>query len=236
MKAITSMVSKRMNIKKYHRFLSNKVVGLLGILEDRNSSFRQGPAKAPKIIRQYFFEPAVNTWSELGIEVAERINDFGDFTPHSRNYDDIYSSIEAEMDVLQRVHGLIPLTLGGDHSITFAASKAVRNFVRKPLVIVHFDAHPDIYDSYEGDKNSHACPFARICEVSDFCEKLISIGVRTVSGEQKLQIHKYGVHLIEAKDFPAKGSDIKEILDKFINPDTPVYITFDIDVLEPVCE
>jgi arginase family enzyme len=221
-----------------HRFISkrnfsDKVVGLIGILEDRNGSYRQGPSKAPPIIRQHFFEPAVNTWSELGIEVSERITDFGDFTPESRTHDDIFRSIGAQIDILQRVQGLVPLTLGGDHSITFATSKAVRKFIGKPLVIVHFDAHNDIYDSYEGDGNSHACPFARICEIPDLCEQLISIGIRTLNGEQKIQIQKFGVNIIEAKDFPAKGSDIKKTLDTFIGFDTPVYISFDIDVLEP---
>lgn len=231
MKAIQIITKK--NMSRGRRFLSDKVVGLIGILEDRNSSFRLGPAKAPPIIRQHFFEPAVNTWSELGIEVSDRISDFGDFTPESRTHDDIFRSIEVQMDIMQRIQGLIPLTLGGDHSITFAASKAVRKFIGKPLVIVHFDAHNDIYDSYEGDLNSHACPFARICEVPDFCEQLISIGIRTLNGEQKIQIQKFGVQVIEAKDFPAKGSDIRYILDKFIGPDTPVYITFDVDVIEP---
>jgi arginase len=137
------------------------------------------------------------------------------------------------MDILQRIQGLVPLTLGRDHSITFATSKAARKFIGKPLVIVHFDAHSDIYESYEGDRNSHKCPFARICEVPDFCKQLISIGIRTLDGEQRLQIQKFGVNIIEAKDFPAEGSDIKKILDKFIGSNTPVCITFDIDVLEP---
>lgn len=124
---------------------------------------------------------------------------------------------------------------GGDHSITFAAFKSVQEHINKPIVLVHFDAHPDIYESFEDQPSSHASQFARILEMDDeVCRKLISIGIRTLNSIQMPQIKKYDVKLIEAKAFPAKGSDIKEILKEFIpSDDIPVYISFDMDVIEP---
>ena len=210
-------------------------IGLIGVIEDRNSSFLTGPSRAPDLIRKHFLEAAVNSWSELGIDVHNSIIDFGNVVPIKRHHADIYKAINPSLEEMQQAQNLTPLTLGGDHSITFSMCKAVRERVGKPLVIVHFDAHPDIYENFEDNPDSHASPFARILETPDLCQQLISIGIRTLSGEQATQIQKYGVKMIEAKDFPSKGSDIQDILKNYIkSADTPVYISFDIDVLEPV--
>lgn len=210
-------------------------IGLIGVIEDRNSSFLTGPSRAPDLIRKYFLESAVNSWSELGIDVHHSIVDFGNVVPVKKHHESIYKAVSPSMEEMQQTHSLTPLTLGGDHSITFSMCKAVRKQVGKPLVIVHFDAHPDIYENFEDNPDSHASPFARILETPDLCEQLISIGIRTLSGEQAMQIKKYGVKMIEAKDFPLKGSDILDILKNYIkSADTPVYISFDIDVIEPV--
>ena len=220
---------------KLEKISSKRMIGLLGLTEDRNSSFQRGASNAPSLIRQHFLMPSVNSWCELGVDLHDRIIDYGDIQPEERHHRDIYNAIRCKMDEIQRIDGLVPLTLGGDHSITFSTCSAVRNFVGKPLVIVHFDAHPDIYENFEDNPSSHASPFARICEVPGLCKKLIQIGIRTLSGEQMPQIAKYRVEVVEARNFPAKGSDIREILEKFIISDEdPVYISVDIDVLEPV--
>ena len=228
---ISSVVTKR---APPPTFDPKRKIGLLGVLEDRNSSFLVGPAQAPPLIRQYFHEPAVNTWCELGFDVAHQLCDYGDVTPQTRHPEGIE---EATKDVLQRMldNHHLPITLGGDHSITFSLVKSIQNHLRDapPLVIVHFDAHPDIYPDYEGDKSSHACPFARILEVPGLCGQLISIGVRTISGPQMPLLDQYGVVTIEARHFPAKGSDIQGILEQFIQPTTPVYVSVDVDVLDP---
>ena len=214
---------------------AKRVIGLIGLPEDRNSSYQLGASKAPILIRQHFLNPAVNTWSELGVDVHDKIVDYGDIQPEQRHHVDIFDAIKVEMGEMQQIDGLIPLTLGGDHSITFSTCKAVREFVGKPIVIVHFDAHPDIYENFMDDHASHASPFARICEEPGLCQKLIQIGIRTLSGEQMPQIAKYDVEMIEARHFPAKGTEIRGILQRFIpSDDTPVYISVDIDVLEPV--
>ena len=59
--------------------------------------------------------------------------------------------------------GALPVVLGGDHSISLPVLRAFRPHYR-PLTILHIDAHPDLYDEFKGNRNSHACPFARIME------------------------------------------------------------------------
>lgn len=212
---------------------SKAVVGLLGILEDRNSSFLRGPAKAPPILRESLMSNAFNTWSELDIDVSTSIKDFGDISPISNSHKSMMFDINLVLEKL-RQENLLPLTLGGDHSITFPLCLVLRQQIKEPLVIVHFDAHPDIYHDFEGNPDSHASPFARICETKDLCRQLISIGVRTITGHQRQQIEKFKVKVIEAKDFPYRGADVATLyLDKYISTDSPVYVSVDMDVLEP---
>ena len=209
-------------------------VGVLGVCEDRNGTFMRGPAQAPALIRKYFHEPAVNTCSELGFDVAPRIVDFGDVTPTGREHVHIAAAVSGKVAEIMRTPSMTPFFLGGDHSVSFALISAVRQHVGRPLTVVHFDAHPDIYPHYEGDLNSHACPFARVLEVPGLCAQLISVGVRCISGAQIPLLVRHGVELIEAKDFPTKGHDILPVLKKHIrSDDTPVYLSFDLDCLDP---
>ena len=91
------------------------------------------------------------------------------------------------------------LSLGGDHAVTFPILRA---FARKypKLSILHFDAHPDIYDEFEGNRFSHACPFARIME-EKLVQRLVQVGIRTATAHQRAQIARFGVESIEMKDF-----------------------------------
>ncbi|MEE9389929.1 MAG: arginase family protein, partial [Candidatus Aminicenantaceae bacterium] len=116
----------------------------------------------------------------------------------------------------------VPIVLGGDHSISLPV---VRAFSRKfrPLDILHFDAHPDLYEELYGDRYSHACPFARIME-EGLAQNLVQVGVRTATGEQRAKASKYGVRIIEMKDF-------KENLT--LDFSNPLYISFDMDALDP---
>jgi agmatinase len=118
--------------------------------------------------------------------------------------------------------GLAPICLGGDHSITYPI---VRAFARKyqPLTILHFDAHPDIYDSFLGNRHSHASPFARIME-EKLVKRLVQVGIRTFNAHQREQVNKFGVEAIEMKN-------LREGLT--LEFDAPLYISFDMDALDP---
>ena len=72
------------------------------------------------------------------------------------------------------------LTLGGDHSITYPVIKAFSIGYMERVDLIHIDAHADLYNIFEGDKYSHACPFARIME-EKLINRLIQIGIRTLS-------------------------------------------------------
>ena len=84
-------------------------------------------------------------------------------------------------------------------------------------------AHPDLYEEFEGNRLSHACPFARIMEAG-LAKRLVQVGIRTLNRHQREQAEKFGVDMIEMRSLGA--------FDK-LKADGPVYITFDTDVLDP---
>ena len=196
-------------------------LAIIGIRYDENSSFTKGAADAPPQIRAALRSDAWNLTTENGTDLSEDSTffDAGDIEPVTGS--DMLTLIENSIYTLIG-DGLTPISLGGDHSITHPI---VRAFTRKykDLSILHFDAHPDIYDSYQGNRNSHASPFARIME-QRLVKRLVQVGVRTFTAHQRDQIKKFGVETIEMRNVTP---------DLQLEFDSPVYISFDVDALDP---
>jgi agmatinase len=192
---------------------------LVGVPFDANSSYLRGAAGAPAVIRSAFHSSSSNYWSELGVDLgAEAIyEDAGDL----QFGQDAFAQIESRVGQLVD-RGLRPLSLGGDHSITFPLVRAVSKRV-PDLTILHFDAHPDLYDDFENNRHSHASPFARIME-ERLAKRLRQVGIRTLNRHQREQAERFGVEIIEMRNVPA--------LEK-MKVQGPVYISFDMDVLDP---
>ncbi len=192
----------------------------MGIPFDGQSSYLRGAGEAPPKICEAMACNASNKWTELGVDLgaAGIYEDAGDITFLER---DAFAAIEARIGTLID-QGKRPVSLGGDHSITYPIVKAFAQ--RYPdLTIFHFDAHPDLYDEFEGNRLSHACPFARIMEAG-LAKRLVQIGIRTMVGHQREQAEKFAVDVIEMKQLPAFEK---------LQAKGPLYISFDIDVLDP---
>jgi agmatinase len=194
-------------------------LALIGFRYDENSSFMKGAADAPPQIRAALRSEAWNMSSEDGIDLESVFFDAGDVEPPSNG--DMFSLIDNSIFTLLN-DGLAPISLGGDHSITYPIVKA---FAKKypNLSVLHFDAHPDLYDNFQGNRMSHACPFARIME-EKLVKRLVQVGVRTSTTHQREQIKKFGVETLEMRYF-------KDGLQ--LDFDSPVYISFDVDGLDP---
>ena len=136
---------------------------------------------------------------------------------------DAWVAVQDAIEVLLE-HELRPICLGGDHAITYPIVKGFRSQYDK-LSILHFDAHPDLYDNFENNLHSHASPFARIME-NNLADRLVQVGIRTATGHQREQADRFGVEMIEMKDLPDK---------LHIEFDGPVYVSVDIDGLDPAC-
>lgn len=197
-------------------------VALLGVCSDANSSFCGGAAGAPPLIRAALFSGSANLTSETGVDLADnpRFVDLGDAA-----YGGDAAAVAAIDERIATVAaaGDVPLVLGGDHFVTYPV---VRALARRhgPLNILHFDAHPDLYDELDGNRLSHACPFARIME-EKLARRLVQVGIRTLNVQQRAQAERFGVEVHEMRWFDAASfdADLTE----------PAYVSFDMDALDP---
>jgi arginase len=195
--------------------LTKKII-LQGISYDDKSSFLSGAANAPKAIRTILNNGSANFFTEEGINLsAHPYEDKGDFS-----IDEYFDIEKITANNLEK--GIPILTLGGDHSITYPVVKAVAKS-HPAIDILHFDAHADLYDEYEGDKYSHACPFARIME-DKLAENLVQVGIRTLNTHQKEQAIKYNVDIREMRNLKT---------DDLITFKNPLYISLDMDAFDP---
>ncbi|MFT5217326.1 MAG: arginase [Glaciecola sp.] len=196
---------------------------LIGIPYDANSSYLRGPALAPKHIRLMDEEGSANKYCEHGKEIIENQNykDCGDIEFSEIDaafaYKKIKETISKELE-----DGSKLISFGGDHSISFPVIEAFSETYSK-LNVLHLDAHADLYDDFEKNPYSHASPFARLMEKGAL-NSLTQVGIRTFNTHQKEQANRFGVKVIEMKDFNMD----------FINSlEAPLYISLDIDVLDP---
>lgn len=203
-----------------HRLVSAKVT-LVGIPYDASSSFLRGPAGAPPLIRAALHSDSGNGFSEslLDTRAPGVLGDAGDVdvgTPEQMRP-------RAEAAVAAALaSGSRALSLGGDHSVTYPILRAMRAHHAK-LAILHFDAHPDLYDALDGDRYSHACPFARIME-EGLADRLVQVGIRTMNAHQRAQADRFGVEAHEMKDWDDA---------RVLAFEQPLYISVDLDVLDP---
>jgi agmatinase len=192
---------------------------LLGVPFDAASSSLRGSAAGPPAIRRELHNDSSNLWSEAFVDLAApgTFGDAGDVTLGAAPRDDIRDAVAAILGGGRR-----PVVLGGDHSITHPVIAAVRE--RHPrLSFLHFDAHNDLYDQYEGDRHSHACPFARIMEAG-LCDQLVQVGIRASTRHQREQAARFGVDVIDMRRWSAGDRPVLH---------HPVYISLDVDVLDP---
>lgn len=187
-----------------------------GIKFDEKSSFQKGPKQAPPLIRKALHSGSINLFAENGLTIEDpSIEDKGDF--EISEYFDIEKITATHLGTNSKI-----LTLGGDHSITFPIIKA-HHQKYAVLDMLHIDAHTDLYDEFEGDKYSHASPFARIME-NGFAARLVQVGIRTLNTHQTAQAKKYNVEIHQMKNL-----DLSSI-PKFKNP---LYISLDMDGFDP---
>jgi agmatinase len=198
-------------------------ITLLGIPNDDNSSFLKGPSEAPPLVRRELMSDAYSMWSETGFDLGApgRLVDLGDV---------VFDGAADPWDVIeQRVEGAMApgdpvICIGGDHAITHPILRAVRKHHAR-LTILHIDAHADIYDAYQGNRRSHASPFARIME-ERLADRLIQAGLRTINDHHREQFARFGVEVIEM----GRWNDALRL-----QYATPVYVSLDLDGLDPAC-
>jgi arginase len=196
-------------------------VTLLGVPLDSHSSFLRGAALAPQRIRAALHSGSANWSTELGIDLS-KVSDWMDQGDLKlSDLADPFAFIENSISNLLDA-GIRVLTLGGDHAITYPIIRAYGSRITE-LTILHIDAHPDLYDELQGDRLSHASPFARIME-SGLANHLVQVGIRTLNPHQREQAERFGVDIFEMRQLDA--FQISKL-------SSPLYISLDLDALDP---
>ncbi|MQM08366.1 hypothetical protein Taro_041219 [Colocasia esculenta] len=210
---------------------------LLGVPLGHNSSFLQGPAFAPPRIREAIWCGSTNSSTEEGKELEDPrvLTDVGDVPIQELRdcgVDDhkLMNIISESVKLVMEENPLRPLVLGGDHSISFPVVRAVSEKLGGPLDILHLDAHPDIYDAFEGNQYSHASSFARIME-GGYARRLLQVGIRSITKEGREQGKRFGVEQYEMRTFSRDRHMLENL--KLGEGVKGVYISVDVDCLDP---
>lgn len=206
-------------------------VAVVGVPFDAYSSFLRGSALGPARLRETLYSASGNWFTELGYDLSDRSSwkDWGDFPAPVEELP--LERIEAAAEDTIR-GGYRLLAVGGDHSITYPLI-AAHATVYGPPAILHLDAHGDLYDSLDGNRYSHACPFARIMEGGQ-AKLLFQAGLRALTDHQREQARKYGVRFLEMRDTSPETliDELEDILPEE-SRSAGIYLSLDLDVLDP---
>lgn len=207
-------------------------VALIGVPMDLGVTNRAGARLGPRAVRAVErVGPYEHVLRRTPLSDA-RVADIGDVPMQSRfSLEQCHADIEAFYRDVVRV-GVLPLSVGGDHSITGSILKAVA--AERPVGMLHIDAHCDTSGPYEGSKFHHGGPFrgAVLDGVLD-PERVIQIGIR--GGAEYLWEFSYesGMTVIHAEEAVAMGIPAVIERAKAVLGDGPTYVSFDVDSVDP---
>jgi guanidinopropionase len=211
-------------------------VGLIGVPYDGAVTNRAGARHGPREMRNYStFLRSVNQGSGIDLRELGVIADLGDAA-----IDHMYEVEAAHKDIecfYQRVvdNGIVPVSAGGDHSITLPILRALAK--HQPVNMVHFDAHCDTGDEFSGSRFHHGAPFYHAVEEGLVNpKKSIQIGIRgTLSDADTWKYsHDVGMRVVYMEEFHKSGYQAVIEEARALVGDGPTYITFDVDGLDPV--
>ncbi len=195
---------------------------ILGVPYDRTQSYRRGAAQGPEAIRRasWSLETYSPAW-DRDLESDLLLADLGDLPVADLDPPAMVAAVARAVGRLPE--GTVPVLLGGDHTLTAGAVQAL---VARygDLMVVQFDAHLDLRETYEGDRFSHACVMRRVWEVVGD-RRIVQVGVRSGTREE----------------FGFARSHCRWSLSPLALPETvrsdlrgsAVYLTIDLDVLDP---
>ncbi|MEP9384895.1 agmatinase [Nocardioides sp. KR10-350] len=215
--------------------ISDLDVAIVGVPFDAGVSFRPGARFGPEHIRTSSrllrpYNPAADVSPFARLQVA----DCGDIAANPFSIEDAVAQIQRGADALSERAGRL-LTLGGDHTI---ALPLLRSLARRhgPVAVVHFDAHLDTWDTYFGAPTTHGTPFRRASEEGLLdTSACLHVGIRgpLYGARDLVDDRDLGFQIIPATEVPELG--VRGVIEQIRARvgERPVYVSVDIDVLDP---
>ena len=212
-------------------------VAIIGVPFDAGTSCRPGARFGPQSVRQASRQLRTNYHPNYDVEPfkVQQVADAGDIACNPFDIDEAIKQIEkGSTELLQKVGSIV--TIGGDHTIALPLLRSINKKVGGPVALVHFDAHLDTWDTYFGAPYTHGTPFRRAREEKLFLDDAsMHIGIRgpLYSTNDLKNDRELGFKTIHCDEFQTNTIDqiVKRIKDRIGN--NPLYISIDIDVLDP---
>ena len=212
-------------------------VAIIGVPFDAGTSYRPGARFGPQSVRQASRQLRTNYHPNYDVEPfkVQQVADAGDIACNHFDIDEAIKQIEkGSTELLQKVGSIV--TIGGDHTIALPLLRSINKKVGGPVALVHFDAHLDTWDTYFGAPYTHGTPFRRAREEKLFLDDAsMHIGIRgpLYSTNDLKNDRELGFKTIHCDEFQTNTIDqiVKRIKDRIGN--NPLYISIDIDVLDP---
>ena len=212
-------------------------VAIIGVPFDAGTSYRPGARFGPQSVRQASRQLRTKYHPNYDVEPfkVQQVADAGDIACNPFDIDEAIKQIEkGSTELLQKVGSIV--TIGGDHTIALPLLRSINKKVGGPVALVHFDAHLDTWDTYFGAPYTHGTPFRRAREEKLFLDDVsMHIGIRgpLYSTTDLKNDRELGFKTIHCDEFQTNTIDqiVKRIKDRIGN--NPLYISIDIDVLDP---
>jgi agmatinase len=235
-----SVVPRYVNIATFARLpsidqVSDVDIAVVGVPFDSGVSYRPGARFGPSHIRESsrLLRP-YNPLQDVEPFATQQVVDAGDIAANPYFLDEALGQVEdGARSLMERARRLV--ALGGDHSIALPLLRAM-HARHGPLAVVHFDAHLDTWDTYFGARNTHGTPFRRAAEEGLLDPTgCLHVGIRgpLYTREDLFEDRELGFQLVTSDDLEDIGSRglVERIRGRV--EERPVYVSVDIDVLDP---
>ena len=219
----------------YHRTVEGIDFAVMGAPWDGATSYRTGQRLGPDAIRKVSVTlRPYNLTQNIGIFDHCCGVDYGDLSVVPGYIEDTYEKIETELAPLVEA-GVIPVVLGGDHSITLPELRAIAK-THGPVALIHFDSHTDTNDQYFGKPYYHGSPFRRAVEENLVLPKhSIQIGMRGSVYSKSAYDDSTSLGFQVVTMSAARETGLSKLVDMIQERvgSNKVFVTFDIDVVDP---
>jgi agmatinase len=200
---------------------------IFGVPYDKTSSFRKGASKAPDEIRKSSWNFETYNF-KTGVDFTDiKVHDYGNLDVIN---DSPQTMVKKAQDFTSNIiaKNKFPIAIGGEHSITSGIIQAFP----KDIGVISLDAHIDFRNEYENEPFNHACVNRRIAEYISIGNIAI-LGIRSVEKEELEEAKKQNIFYIDS--FEIQKSGISNAISRTKNylKDKPIYLSLDIDVIDP---
>jgi guanidinopropionase len=210
-------------------------IALIGVPFDGGVTHRSGARHGPRAVReQSTLMRRINSATGVAPFSRARVRDLGDCwleCPY-----ELAGALDEIADYFRDVHaaGAVPVSIGGDHSISLPILRAIAR--HRPVGMVHIDAHCDTGDDYMGSRFHHGAPFRRAVEEGLLDpRRVIQIGIRGTTNDPEMWGFSAasGMRVLGIDEFTDRGWAFAAEEARRVAGDGPTYLTFDIDSLDP---